>query len=270
MSPTVKVRGGPLAYDEVGSGRAVLWGHGLSSSRAEEDATGLLGAWPFATDEVRRVRYDARGHGRSPGPADPAAYRWDELALDQLALADALGIDRYVAAGASMGCATALHAAVLAPERVEALVLAIPPTAWDTRPAQRALYEAGAGLIDAEGLAAFAEVSAAAPPPKLFAGLGLDWGAQARERALALDAMTFPSVLRGAAASDLPALEAVAAITVPTLILAWTGDETHPVSTAERLAELLPHAALEVADDLRSILRWSQRVVDFVAALPAH
>jgi len=268
VSPTVEVRCGPLAYDEVGAGRGFLWGHGLSSSRAEEDTTGLLGAWRFPPDEVRRVRYDARGHGGSPGPADPAAYRWDELARDQLALADALGVERYVAAGASMGCATALHAAVLAPERVAALVLAIPPTAWDTRPAQRALYEAGADLIDVEGLAAFAEVSALAPPPKLFAGLGLDWGAQARQRALALDAATFPSVLRGAAASDLPDADAVAAITVPTLILAWTGDDTHPVSTAERLAELLPHAEAHVADDLRSILRWSALIVDFVAALP--
>lgn len=111
-------------------------------------------------------------------------------------------------------------------------------------------------------------MSAAAPPPKLFAGLGLDWGEQARQRALALDASTFPSVLRGAAASDLPDPDAVAAITVPTLILAWTGDDTHPVSTAERLAALLPHAELHVADDLRSILTWSRRVVDFVAALP--
>ncbi len=169
MSPTIEVRGGPLAYDEVGSGRGFLWGHGLSSSRAEEDTTGLLGAWPFPGDEARRVRYDARGHGGSPGPADPAAYRWDELARDQLGLADALGIGTYVAAGASMGCATALHAAVLAPERVDALVLVIPPTAWVSRPAQRALYEAGADLIDGEGLAAFAEVSAQAPPPKLFA-----------------------------------------------------------------------------------------------------
>lgn len=268
MSPTVEVRCGPLAYDEVGAGRGFLWGHGLSSSRAEEDTTGLLGAWRFPPDEVRRVRYDARGHGGSPGPADPAAYRWDELARDQLALADALGVERYVAAGASMGCATALHAAVLAPERVAALVLAIPPTAWDTRPAQRALYEAGADLIDVEGLAAFAEVSAQAPAPMLFANLGLDWGEQARRRALALDEATLPSVLRGAAASDLPPEAAVAAIDVPALILAWTGDASHPVPTAERLDALLPRSELVVAEDLRAVLSWPERVISFVAALP--
>lgn len=269
MSPAVDVRGGALAYEEVGAGRAFLWGHGLTASRVEEDTTGLLGTWPFPTDEVRRVRYDARGHGASPGPADPAAYGWDELARDQLALAEALDIDAYVAAGASMGCATALHAAVLAPERVEALVLVIPPTAWASRPGQRALYEAGADLIEQEGLDAFAEVSAQAPPPMLFANLGLDWGEQARRRALALDEATMPAVLRGAAASDLPPEEAVAAIDVPALILAWTGDASHPVETAERLDALLPRSELVVADDLRAVLSWPERVVAFVTALPA-
>lgn len=264
----VEVRGGPLRYEEVGVARAFLWGHGLTSSRAEEDTTGLLGRWPFPEDAVRRVRYDARGHGKSTGPADPMAFRWDVLAQDQLALADALGIDRYVAGGASMGCATALHAAVLAPERVEALVLVIPPTAWEARPAQRALYEAGADLIEQEGMDAFAEVSAQAPPPMLFANLGLDWAAQARRRAQAFDGAVLPSILRGAAASDLPTPEQVAAIDVPALVLAWTGDATHPVETAVRLGELLPQAELSVADSLRDVLSWSERVVSFVAALP--
>jgi pimeloyl-ACP methyl ester carboxylesterase len=268
MTESVEVRGGPLAYDEVGAGRGFLWGHGLTSSRAEEDTTGLLGSWPFPTDAVRRVRYDARGHGSSPGPATPESYRWDVLSLDQLSLADALGIDRYVAGGASMGCATALHAAVLAPERVEALVLVIPPTAWDSRPPQRSLYEAGAELIERDGLVAFAELSAQAPPPMLFANLGLDWGEQARRRALALDEATLPSVLRGAGASDLPAPDAVVGISVPVLILAWTGDPTHPVATADRLAELLPQAELVVAEDLRAVLSWPEQVVQFVAALP--
>ncbi len=260
------VRGGPIAYEEVGTGRGFLWGHGLTSSRAEEDTTGLLGRWPFPVDAVRRVRYDARGHGSSPGPVDPAQYRWEALALDQLALADALGIETYVAAGASMGCATALHAAVLAPDRIEALVVVIPPTAWERRPAQRALYEAGADLIERDGLQAFAEASALAPPPMLFANLGLDWGEQSRRRALALDAATLPSVLRGAAASDLPSVDAVAALSMPVLVLAWAGDPTHPVATAERLGELLPQAEVVVAEDLRAVLSWPQRVVQFVAA----
>ena len=266
MTDTIEVRGGPLAVEEEGDGRAFLWGHGLTSSRADERRTGFMGSWTFPEGGVRLVRYDARGHGESPGPADPDRYRWDELALDQLALADALGIDRYVAGGASMGCATALHAAVAAPDRVEALVLAIPPTAWATRPDQRAQYEAGAQLIEQGGLEAFAELSSAMPPPAVFADLGLDWPTLSRERMLGLDPETLPSIMRGAAASDLPPEEAVSALTMPALILAWTGDPTHPDSSARRLAELLPRAEAHVAEDLGAVLTWPERVREFVTS----
>ena len=69
---------------------------------------GLLD-WNRMRSVARVVRYDARGHGESESTPDPDTYHWRELALDQLALADVLGIERYIAAGASMGCATALR-----------------------------------------------------------------------------------------------------------------------------------------------------------------
>ncbi|MCB1015792.1 MAG: hypothetical protein KDB10_11835, partial [Acidimicrobiales bacterium] len=79
---------------------------------------------------------------------------------------------------------------------------------------------------------------------------------------------TLPSVLRGAAASDLPDPDVLAGVDAPALVLAWTGDDTHPVSTAERLADLLPRADLVVAEDLRDVLSWPERVVAFVDARP--
>ncbi len=45
------------------------------------------------------------------------------------------GAQKFVAGGSSMGCATSIYAALLAPERMKALVLVIPPTAWETRAA---------------------------------------------------------------------------------------------------------------------------------------
>ena len=57
-----------------------------------------------------------------------------------------------------------------------------------------------------------------------------------------------PTVFRGAGLSDLPPLESLTALTQPTLILAWTGDPGHPVSTAEKLASTLPNAELHVSD----------------------
>ena len=124
------VRGVELAYDVSGEGHPpMIWGHGLTSSRAAEDRAMLIDARGLAS-VTGLVRYDARGHGESALSSNPADYAWDAMARDQLALADHLAIDRYVAGGASLGAATALHAAVIAPERIVALVLVIPPTAW--------------------------------------------------------------------------------------------------------------------------------------------
>lgn len=45
------------------------------------------------------------------------------------------------------------YAALAAPERIDALVLALPPTVWETRDAQADLYENLARLVETEGLA---------------------------------------------------------------------------------------------------------------------
>ncbi len=74
-----------------------------------------------------------------------------------------------------------------------------------------------------------------------------------------------PTVLRGAGRSDLPEPESLRQVALPVLILAWQGDPAHPVTTAERLAELIPHAQLSVADSLEQVRGWNQRVVRFLA-----
>ncbi|MGF9660216.1 hypothetical protein AAIH18_22555, partial [Pantoea agglomerans] len=67
-----------------------------------------------------------------------------------------------------------------------------------------------------------------------------------------------PSLLRGAAISDLPAPESVARIDVPTTILAWVDDPGHPLSTAESLAALLPNATLTVARTPADVEAWPE------------
>ena len=52
----------------------------------------------------------------------------------------------------------------------------------------------------------------------------------------------------------------------PALILAWRGDPSHPLSTAERLAELLPNAELHVADSDDDIRAWPVRIREYLAA----
>lgn len=251
-----------LAVRDAGEGRPFIWGHGLTSSMAAEDSSGLFD-WQDLTG-VRLVRYDARGHGRSMAPPDITHYRWPNLAVDMLEVADALGVWGFVAGGASMGCATALHAALLEPDRVEGLVLVIPPTAWETRAPQAVLYEQSARFMSERGTAAWVEAMRAVPISPVMAELAEEVREARFTHLATLDQRTFPYVLRGAALSDLPKPEELATLSQPSLVLAWAGDPGHPVSTADRLVETLPNATLHVADSLAELYGWPKLVQSFL------
>jgi pimeloyl-ACP methyl ester carboxylesterase len=267
----VEVRGVDLHVRDEGApdGRLVVFGHGLLASMAQDDAGGGATVPVRPGGRVRVVRYDARGHGESAATRRDGDYRWRALALDMLAVLDAVsGPDaRAVLGGASMGCATALHAAVLAPARVDALVLVIPPTARGARRKQALLYRAGAAMISAAGMAPFARMARVAPAPRILQGDLAGVHRAAIERMATLDRAVVPHVLRGAAASDLPPAAALAAVEVPALVLAWEGDPTHPTSTAQMLAANLPRAELHVASDAAAVRGWPDLVDAFLTSL---
>lgn len=259
------IRGADLSFDRSGDGPAFVWGHGLTSSRAGEDAFPLV-RW----DEVRRssavLRYDARGHGASAFTTDLDAYGWDALALDQLGLCDELGIEAAIVGGASMGAATALHVATMAPDRVRALVLVIPPTAWETRAAQAGVYGQMADVVDAAGVEPLIAASADVAPPDPFVADGR-WKERRAETLRSADPIRLAGVFRGAAGADLPSRQAVAAIACPTLILAWSGDPGHPVSSAEQLHGLIGGSTMHIASTPDELETWTDRIVRFVAAV---
>ena len=257
VDATTGVRGTQIAYDDVGSGPLVVRLHGLTGSRAADDATGAFDVDPLVRAGRRVVRYDARGHGRSGGGVDEGEYAWPNLALDLLAFLDALGAGRGVGAvGASMGTATLLHAVTVAPERFDRLVLTCPSTAWQSRAAQADVYRAGATFAERNGKDAFVAAGRALPRPSVLA--------EVPEGPVDVDEALLPTVLRGAASSDLPAQETIAAVRVPTLILAWNGDPGHPVSTAARLHELIRGSALAVARTPAELRTWPVRSLRFL------
>jgi pimeloyl-ACP methyl ester carboxylesterase len=107
-----------LEVREAGHGPAVLLVHGFGGAKEDfADHLEPLGA------HFRVVTFDHRGHGESDGPPDPAAYSFDRLAADVVAVADALGIDRFRLLGHSMGGMVAQRVVRAHPQRVEALVL---------------------------------------------------------------------------------------------------------------------------------------------------
>jgi 3-oxoadipate enol-lactonase len=111
-------RGVRLYYEDTGgSAPVLLFLHGAGGNH--------LSWWqqvPVFAEEYRCLTLDQRGFGRSPdaaGGPGPAA-----LATDALALLDHLGVGRAAVVAQSMGGWAAVGAAVRAPERFWAIVLA--------------------------------------------------------------------------------------------------------------------------------------------------
>lgn len=249
--------GATLAYEiSEGDGPFFVQMHGLTSSawrehRAGLDVTGRL-------EGFRVLRFDARGHGSSTGQPVPQDYLWTQLADDLLALLDHVAPEQKVhASGPSMGAATQLHAALKQPERFASLTLLVPPTAWATRAEQADSYRRSADLVEEHGIGAFIRVGQSVLPPPALAD-------RPQERVPAVSQELLPSILRGAAQTDLPEPDRLAQLDLPVRILAWVDDYAHPVSTAEKLHRLIPGSQLSIAETPEDLATWPGRVAEFV------
>jgi pimeloyl-ACP methyl ester carboxylesterase/predicted glycosyltransferase len=78
---------------------------------------------PWFADRFRCVTYDPRGNGGSDRPQDVAAYSFDALAGDALAVLDATGTREAVLIGFSLGAIVATMIAATRPERASAIVM---------------------------------------------------------------------------------------------------------------------------------------------------
>ena len=260
----IELTSGRTRVQVAGAGRAIVWTHGFTSSIAGEDASGL-GAWLRALPETRLVRYDARGHGRSAPARDEAGQTWRALAADLLELVAALSLERPIAGGASMGTATALHAAVRDANAFSGLVLLVPPTAWETRKAQADLYRAGAALVEARGVGAYLDAMRASFRERPMPGFSEEMQEALLAELRARSGAELARLLRGAAASDLPDPARIRELDLPALVIATRGDPGHPLSTAEKLVELLPRAELVVVDDLGQLAGARAELARFVS-----
>ena len=256
--PTLDVPDATLDYEIAGdAGPLVVQLHGLTSCRERDGRIGLDLARVLHGHRV--LRYDARGHGRSAGGGHPSRYAWHHLAADLLALLDHVAPgERVHGVGPSMGTGTLLHAAVRDPGRFASLTLVVPPTAWTTRRMQAATYLSNAEVVERRGLDEFVALARARSGPPALADAPLTEPSVAEH--------LLPAVLRGAASTDLPDPADVARIDAPTLVLAWSEDPTHPLSTAALLHELVDDSRLVVARTPYGIMAWPSLFADHVAS----
>ena len=107
-----------LAVEVAGQGPGLMLVHGLGG--AKEDFADHV---PLLARDHTVVIFDHRGHGASDNPTDPAAYSFDRMRADTLAVADATGLDEFRLLGHSMGGMVARGIAIDQTERVAALVM---------------------------------------------------------------------------------------------------------------------------------------------------
>src|SRR6188472_2482220 len=105
MERFTTVDGLESAYATCGSidtGVPVVLHHGFAAShRTNWVAAGMVDALTAAGHSV--VALDARGHGESDHPHDPALYGESLMSIDVIDLVASLGIDEYDLVGYSMG-----------------------------------------------------------------------------------------------------------------------------------------------------------------------
>ena len=92
-----------LSGEVVGKGRDVLLLHGLSSTRRYV----LMGSRLLEKGGFRVISYDARGHGKSQPAQSPDSYTYSTLTSDARAVMEAVGAQRPILVGVSMGAHTA-------------------------------------------------------------------------------------------------------------------------------------------------------------------
>lgn len=212
-------------------------------------------------ERFRVVRYDSRGHGRSPVP--PGPYSMDDLADDVIALLDRLGVVKAHVVGLSLGGMMGIRLAARNPERVDRMVLLCTAAFLEVGPA----YRERAAQVRAEGTGAVA----AGVVGRWFTPAYLEGHPDIKKASEQMVADTpaegYAASCESIAAMDLrPDLAAVAA---PTLAIAGADDPATPPPYLEEIANGVQDGRLLVIPDAAHLASAQQPDV-ITAAIIDH
>jgi len=236
LSTTSFLNGINLAYDDVGSGPAVLLIHGFPLNRQMwRPQTAILVAAGY-----RVIAPDLRGFGDSDMLAGPCDL--DHFADDLVALLDHLELPQVVACGMSMGGYVLFNLLVRYPERVMGAVPLVTRAGSDDAAARERRYS----LVKEVGTFGPQRV-ADRFHPLLFAPGMLDERPKLAEEVYGWMVATASQGLIGgllamAERSDVTTL--LPTFNCPALVIAAEQDQLCPLEQARILAEGLPQAQL--------------------------
>jgi pimeloyl-ACP methyl ester carboxylesterase len=232
----VRIGGAEIAYDDRGSGPALLLLHAFPLGLAmwEGQAQALS-----ATHRV--LRFDARGFGDSSSGND--AFTMERIADDAAALLDAVGIERAVLGGCSMGGYAAFAFARRHPQRLAGLVLQDTRAAADgveakanrTTLATRVLAEGPSAAISAF-LPRLLGATSQREQPALVS-IVREWIQAASPRALA-------NALHALASRE-DSRQTLSTIRVPALVVVGEEDVLTPPAEADEMAAAIATGRVE-------------------------
>ncbi|MFO0907214.1 MAG: alpha/beta hydrolase [Isosphaeraceae bacterium] len=226
-------------YRDEGVGFPFVFQHGLGSDVNQ----------PFElyapAPGVRLIGFDARAHGQTHPLGDVKKVSLAQTGDDLVALLDALGIERAVVGGISMGASVALSVALRYPSRVVGLVVVRP--AWIDRPLPdntRVFPHIALHLHHhgpEKGLALFRQT----PEYRAIQEVSEAAAASLEAQFSHPHAVEFISRLERIP-HDCPCheREELTAINVPTLVMGNRRDPVHPWEMAQSVAGLIPGAVL--------------------------
>jgi len=200
--------------------------------------------------DLRIVRYDCRGHGASDVPAGP--YTIEQLGLDLLALLDTLRIEQAHICGLSLGGMVGLWFAASYPDRISRAVFANTAArigseeSWNAR--IDAVRTGGMGAIRDTVLAGFFSEGFRLRHPDVVRQMG-----EVLEATNPIGYIGACTLLR-----DTDLREILAAIHIPSLIIAGTLDERTPPSQARELHAAIAGSELVVLSEAAHLSNMEQ------------
>ena len=133
-----------IHYEVVGVGHPLVLHHGFTDSLTTWDELGYVSA---LTERRQVILVDARGHGSSDKPHDPAAYSWERRVDDIVAVLDAERVETADFYGVSMGGSIGFALAARASSRFSSLIIGAADDATLPGPAFAELLAQGAPAL---------------------------------------------------------------------------------------------------------------------------
>ncbi len=246
-----------LVYDVYGEGRdTVVLLPGLLLSRKMQDPL----ARALAERGRRVISLDLLGHGESDRPSDMWRYSMTLFGEQVVALLDHLEIRRAVVGGTSLGANVTLETAMLAPGRIQGLIVEMPVLDNALVACALAFTPMLVGFTFGAPLTRLVNQVARRIPRGLHNmwDVGLDWASQ--------DPAPSAAVLQGLFfGRTAPPRSERRTIKAPALVIGHSRDPVHPFSDSDMLVRELPNGRLVEASSIFELRLTPERLTGEIA-----